>query len=169
MGPARDPFYVRYAWLPLFVLGLLAAVTSLGYIAIGLQEVPDSPVLIAEGRVSTAELLAHGAPQMITVFQQTMREWGIWEGVLGLMVAALAAGPLRRGERWAWYTLWLFPAGLALSYVNLLLSGAFDAPGEGDAAFIWWALLFIVAVSSLLLATPRVFGRRELMRQESST
>ena len=38
-----------------------------------------------------------------------IRAWGItWVG-FNILVLALSVGPYRRGERWAWYTLWLVP------------------------------------------------------------
>ncbi len=47
------------------------------------------------------------------------RAWGItWVG-FNIFALAVIVGPYRRGERWAWYTLWLLPL-LLLSYFVLL-------------------------------------------------
>ena len=46
------------------------------------------------------------------------RAWGItWVG-FNIFALVLSVGPYRRGERWAWYTLWLLPL-LLLSYFVL--------------------------------------------------
>jgi hypothetical protein len=46
------------------------------------------------------------------------RAWGItWVG-FNIFALAVIVGPYRRGERWAWYTLWLLPL-LLLSYFVL--------------------------------------------------
>jgi hypothetical protein len=38
-----------------------------------------------------------------------MRAWGItWVG-FNIFALSVIVGPYRRGERWAWYTLWLLP------------------------------------------------------------
>jgi hypothetical protein len=38
-----------------------------------------------------------------------LRAWGMtWVG-FNILVLAMSVGPYRRGERWAWYTLWLMP------------------------------------------------------------
>lgn len=65
----------------------------------------------------------------------------------GVMTLALAAGPLRRGERGAWRILWIFVGGLALITVVFYLD---DAPALGS----YYLLLSASAAIALVLSTP---------------
>ena len=86
-------------------------------------------------------------------FDHTLRENGLNEVMIGLLALVIAAGGLRRGERWAWYamstwTVWLVAQGLLA-----FSSGRTD---EGISAVVFLAL----ALAALALSYPVSFGAR---------
>jgi cell division protein FtsW (lipid II flippase) len=92
----RMEAYGRYGWVILFAgaaLGIFGSVALL---------FPSDPSLLpSDPRV----------PWLT-------RAWGItWVG-FNILALAVIVGPYRRGERWAWYALWLLPL-LLLSYFVL--------------------------------------------------
>ena len=95
----RMEAYGKYAWIILFagaVLGIFGGV-----------------VLMFPSLISSPYLITHDARIL-----WLMRAWGItWVG-FNIFALAVTVGPYRRGERWAWYTLWLVPL-LLLSYFVL--------------------------------------------------
>ena len=74
-----------------------------------------------------------------------IRAWGItWIG-FNILALVLIVGPYRRGERWAWYALWLMP---------LLLVGYFVLSPELAMNLV---LAILTAALGLLLPYRRYF------------
>jgi hypothetical protein len=77
--------YGKYAWMILFISALLGISGGVSLMF------PSDPTSLS--------------PRGLWI----IRAWGItWVG-FNIFVLALSVGPYRRGERWAWYTLWLVP------------------------------------------------------------
>ncbi len=95
----RMEAYGRYGWMILFasaVLGIFGGV-----------------VLMFPSLMSPSYPMSQSARVLWLT-----RAWGItWVG-FNIFALAVIVGPYRRGERWAWYTLWLLPL-LLLSYFVL--------------------------------------------------
>lgn len=105
----RPAFYERHAWVLVALIGLVLALGGAGYLVIGLDPQPDYGLALPEGRTSTAELLADSPAAMTPILRNTLTEYGIMQAGLGVLVVVLAAVPFRRGERWAWFALWVVP------------------------------------------------------------
>lgn len=103
--PAKAP--VRYAWIPLFlvtlVILLVAGGGEQGPVAEGsvLHAFASPPHFTGEAPDGILELRLLGAQLMMLA-------------VLGL---AVILRPFRRGERWAWYALWCYPAFFVIHIV----------------------------------------------------
>ena len=83
----------------------------------------------------------------------TAQENALNEQIVGLMAIVVAAGGLRRGERWAWYaisvwTLWAIAQGLL----------AFGAGRMGEA--ITAVIMLALAFAALALSFRNSFGAR---------
>ena len=69
---------------------------------------------------------------------------------LGLLIVVTAAIPLRRGEAWAWYTLWVVPA-VFVGLATVVFTG-------GGVVWLVQLPTAFVALIGLLAAYPRVFS-----------
>ena len=80
--------YEKYGWM------VLAVSAILGIVAAALTTVPP---------------LSWFADPVIIMSYSIMGGWGVtWVG-FNVIALVLALIPFRRGERWAWYTLWTLP------------------------------------------------------------
>ena len=117
----RAEAYGRNAWIILFAtaaLGIFGGVSVM---------VPTNPT--------------YQLPSVIWI----IRAWGItWIG-FNILALVLIVGPYRRGERWAWYALWLMP---------LLLIGYFVLSPE---LTMYLVLAILTAALGLLLPYRRYF------------
>jgi hypothetical protein len=136
--PAKAP--VRYAWIPLFLVTLVILLFlsggEEGPVAEGsvLHAFASSPHFTDEAPGSILELRLRGNLLLMVV-------------VLGL---AVILGPFRRGERWAWWALWCYPAFFVL---HIIAFGTFVIDG----------IFALICVSSLLVPYRKFFpkGRAE--------
>ncbi len=95
----RMEAYGKYAWIILFAS---AALGIFGGVVLMFPSLMSTPYPITQD----ARVL------------WLTRAWGItWVG-FNILALAVIVGPYRKGERWAWYTLWLLPL-LLLSYFVL--------------------------------------------------
>jgi hypothetical protein len=96
--PRKERAYEKYAWVLLFVVGILTIVDSIGTWGsyanwVGPFNSPD-PI----------------------VFSSRAAGYGIF------ILVVLWVG-YRRGERWAWYVFWYLPVGIALTFIRVLNGG----------------------------------------------
>jgi hypothetical protein len=77
-----------------------------------------------------------------------------WASLLTLAIAVLG---LRRGQRWAWLTMWLVgPLSGVLSVIVLL--SAENVPGAGVPAPLITQMIFLIITVGLLLLTYRKYN-----------
>ena len=142
-------WYERYAWILLFVMGLMLVLLGVSYIVLALPDRPTYELALNEGRVYTAPLLEQAPPQLSRIFGQVGRSWGIFEAGFGLFVLAITWSRFRQGDRGAWFVLWLLPAAILAEWVNVLHAGANPGPIP---------VLVVVSVLGLVLPIRRFFG-----------
>ena len=102
----------RRAWMLFFVLGVGSVLAA----PIGLVGRPPDPPS-AEGMtgLTLAEIGAR-MPGISSYIESLARQLGNFMLAFGVLLAAVAAGPFRRGERWAWSALWIVPVILAIQF-----------------------------------------------------
>jgi hypothetical protein len=104
----------KRAWLIFFLLGIGAAVAA----PIGLLgRPPDPPSPEGTTGLTLAEI-SERIPGMSTYIASIARQLGNFMLATGVLMAAVAAGPFRRGERWAWYSMWTAPVLLTIQFLN---------------------------------------------------
>ena len=134
------------AWILFFVLGILFVPAAFIQMS---GRPPDPPSL--EGTTGlTSDQIAARIPGISDYIASLSRQMGNFMLTLGILMAAIAAVPFRRGEKWAWYALWVAPLMLLIQFLNSRF-------GSG-----WWADLgFAVgSAAGLLLSYRRFFPKQ---------
>ena len=100
---------------------------------------PDPPS--PEGFTSlSSDQIAARIPGMSGYISSISRQLGNFMLAMGVLMMGVAAFPFRRGEKWAWYTMWTAPLMLFIQFAN-------SWGGNG-----WWADLGLGALTSAALA-----------------
>jgi hypothetical protein len=131
-------WFRRHGWWIFFLLGIgavLAAPIEL------LGRPPDPPSAEGITGLSLDEIgeRVPGIPRFISSISRQLGNFMLTSGVL---MAAIAAIPFRKGERWAWWAMWTAPLLLLIQFVNSNF-------GSG-----WWADLGLVPVTLAALLAP---------------
>jgi hypothetical protein len=95
------------------ILAVVATLTSLSGLYVGLTPVGAQTEL--SGR--TWEEFAVADPEVATIYTMDLVLLGMSLAAFGILATIVTLVPYRRGERWAWFALWLIPlvhGGIAL-------------------------------------------------------
>lgn len=104
----------RRAWLLFFGLGVVAAIAA-PLLLLGNAPDPPSP----EGFTGlSAAALAARIPGIAGYISSISTQMGNFMLTSGVLMAAIAFGPFRRGEKWAWYAFWVVPLMLLIQFLN---------------------------------------------------
>ena len=104
----------RHAWLIFFILGILSVIAA----PINLMgHPPDPPSPSNLTGLSSTEIAAR-IPGIAGYIGSISTQLGNFMLATGLLLAAVAIGPFRRGEKWAWYAAWTAPLLLLIQLVN---------------------------------------------------
>ncbi|GAC1508651.1 MAG: hypothetical protein NVS1B3_10090 [Candidatus Dormibacteraceae bacterium] len=88
-----------------------------------------------------------------------VRAQAIWMMIAGVLSAFIAATAFRRGERWAWFAMAVWPIGTAVLDLNLLFS--IKHPGGGvPPPLVSGAISIILALAALALTYRTAFRRQ---------
>src|SRR5687767_7412723 len=108
-------FMERHGW-KVFV-ALSAVVTLFGIIDVlegGGTFRSGEAVLFRSLTGTTWEELQAADPGAARLMDQQVRSGGTALAVLGLLSLAVSATALRRGDRWAWFAMWIWPLWVLL-------------------------------------------------------
>ena len=113
-GAIGDASRGQRAWLLFFSLGVLAVIAA-PYLLLGNAPDPPSP----EGFTGfSSDEIAARVPGMPGYVSSISTQLGNFMLISGVLMAAIAAGPFRRREQWAWYVLWVVPLMLLIQFLN---------------------------------------------------
>jgi hypothetical protein len=155
----RRPFFERYAWAIFTGLSVVIVVFGLGDIASGGSTYESGEAVLFNSLTGTtwSDLRATD-PGAANLIDYLVRAGGGELLVVGLLSLAICLTGLRRGERWAWLAMWVWPLWVAL--VIPLLLGAARTPGAGvPVPVISGSVVFVIAVATLLLSSRRYLLR----------
>ncbi|MHA2428705.1 MAG: hypothetical protein ACXADB_11845 [Candidatus Hermodarchaeia archaeon] len=152
-----ERLYEKYAWVIYLVLGLL-------WVVVGLTQAfyPDALLETDAQRVtdmSWSELRA-SSPEATELVRYHYWEMGLLKTSWSLFVLAVTLTGFRRGERWAWYTLWLVPICL-ISYA-IFYAGWFGGVNESLESIP----IITISLIGLILPYRKFFPR--LPQEEES-
>lgn len=137
--------YQKYAWLIFFALGIGALIAA----PIQLLGNPPGPPSPERTTGLTLDEIAERVPGMSRYIASTSRQLGNFMLAFGGLLVAIAAVPFRKGERWAWYTVWVVPLLLFIQFINSGRGWQFDLA------------LVPVTLAGLLLPYRKFFPRKQ--------
>lgn len=129
------------AWLVFLLLGV-AAVLGAPIMLLGNPPVPPSAEQMTGQSLTEIDALIPGIRQYVGSISVQMGNFML---AMGVMLSAIAGGPFRRGERWAWLTLWIVPVLVLIQFVN----SNFGLGWQVDLGLI------PITVAALLVTRPR--------------
>lgn len=150
MNTSIEKGYEKYAWLFLFVFGLLTVIAA----PINLSGRPPSPPVPERLTGLTLEQMDGRIPGIVGYIAGISRQLGNFMLAFGVLLMFIAAVPYRKGERWAWYTALMLPILLSIQIANSFATGGF-----------LWQVDFgalIVALAGLLLPFRKFFPKHQV-------
>ena len=142
--------YEKYGWVVLLALGLL-------WLVVGLTQVfnPDGLLENEAQHVTDMSLseLEASCPEATELLRFLYGAVGMLKTSWSFLVLAITLTGYRRGEKWAWYTLWLVPA-------LLVGQGLFNSVFLGDFnEMLQWIPITTISLLGLLLPYRKFFPR----------
>jgi hypothetical protein len=147
----------RHGWK--LLLGLSSIVTMFGVgdaIKGGSTLQNDEAVLMQGVTGTTWQELRADHPRIANLIDTQIRAHAVSLLVLGLLSATVSLTGLRRGERWAWYAMWIWPLWSASAAVNTLKVD--KVPGAGTPVpAISGSIFTVLSALTLILSYRKYF------------
>jgi len=149
-GVLMERPWVKYGWMVYLFLGLL-------WLVVGLTQVFNPDGLLEDEALhvkgmSLSELEA-SCPEATELVRFLFGAVGMLKTSWSLLVLAITLTGYRRGEKWAWYTMWLVPA-------LLVGQGLFNSVFLGDfKEMLQWIPITTLSLLGLLLPYRKFFPR----------
>jgi hypothetical protein len=142
--------YVKYGWVIYLFLGLL-------WLVVGLTQVFNPEALLDDEAQHITDMplseLEASFPESTELVLYLFGALGMLKTSWSLLVLAITLTGYRKGEKWAWYTLWLVPA-------LLVGQGLFNSVFLGDfKEMLQWIPITTISILGLLLPYRKFFPR----------
>ena len=126
----------RASWI---ILAVVAALTILSGVYVGLM--PTGSQTELSGR--TWEEFAAADPEVARIYSMDLVLLGITLTAFAILGTILSLIPYRRGERWAWFALWLIPLGHGGMALRMLID-------QYSAGYVYLGLCIISLIGILI-------------------
>lgn len=148
----------RYDWVVWVVLALLGVMMGVSDMLTGGPTYASGEAALFEGITGmTWDQLQVAEPGAARFIDYQVRSAGGSILFSGLLTIAIAVLGLRRGQRWAWLTMWMLgPLSIVLSLIVLLSTE--KVPGAGVPAPLIGQTIFLIIAVGLLLLTYRKYN-----------
>ncbi len=148
-NPRRETFFERHAWQVFLGMSTVIGLFGIGDMINGASDLQTGETVLMHSVTGTSwnELRA-GHPKVARMIEVKFRTEGASLTMIACLSMIICLVGLRRGERWAWYTMWAFPAWAALTV--FFFWQVDKEPGLGIPVPIYSGS-FIFAVSVLML------------------
>lgn len=154
-----ENFFEQHAWKVLLGLSVIIAVFGLGDVLTGGATFAsgESPTIVGISGLTWQEL-GTASPHAATMIDYLVRAGGVHLFVFGILSTVVSLTALRRGERWAWYAMWLWPVWMV--FIVLLLLSAYKQVGSGiPPPVVSGSIFSILAGLALLLSFRKYFPK----------
>jgi len=142
--------YEKYGWVVFLALGLLWVVVGFNQTFLP-NELLEGDVKLIMG-LSWSELKAL-SPVATDFVRWLYGAMGLLKMSWSFLVLAITLTGYRRGEKWAWYALWLVP-------ILLVSSALFNSSFVGDfSLMLEWIPITTISVLGLLLPYRKFFSK----------
>jgi hypothetical protein len=111
----------KQAWIVFLGFGILSVIAGVSIVA-GVLPNPPSSESTTGLTLDQVDARVPGLHDFVLGFS---RQLGNFMIATGILLAGVAAGPYRTGERWAWYICWIMPLVLVVQLWNSLATGGF--------------------------------------------
>jgi hypothetical protein len=146
--PRVEKFYQRNAWILLFALGIISISFSLLFILLGGSLLDYLEIRGVTGM--TWNQVVASSPKLANEINLVARAGYGFTDLLGaVLLTMVSMRSYRKGERWAWYAMWIVPLALGSITVTGFSSGATGWP-------IFFGL-FVVALLGVVLPYKKFF------------
>lgn len=143
----------RHTWWGLMFFAVVFVVFGVSDLIIGATADPGIPLGLTG--LTPAQLEAESA-SAYRMFDFMTRANGFSLLIVGLQMAAVLVFGFRRNQRWAWWTMWLFPAWAIGVLVFYVVAGTV-ADQPPPPPMLSGPFLAVIAAAILLVSAPRFF------------
>jgi hypothetical protein len=148
----RGSFIERIDWMIWTVLAVIIVVFGVGDIQIGGTTYDTGESVMFSGITGmTWDELNATDPAAARFIDGQVRSGGAHLAMVGLLSLAIVIFGLRRGQRWAWLTMWLWPLWIVVVLLMILLTER--VPGAGiPVPAISGTIFLVITVATLVLS-----------------
>jgi hypothetical protein len=154
-GTRRETWFERNGWTVFTGISLVTLIFGLGdMISGGSTFALGETVMFNRLTGTTWDALRAADPGAANMIDYQVRAGGAWLLLLGIFSLAICVTALRRGERWAWYAMLVWPLGVAL--IVAVLWSATQGPGNGiPVPIISGSITIVISTATLALSARR--------------
>ena len=148
-------FSERHAWKVFAAIGVIIALFGAGDIGSGGASFQSGEgVLFTSLTGTTWDELRAADPGAAKMIDYLWRAEGAVLVVAGMLTFAISLTALRRGDRWAWYAMWVFPLWIGLVYLVFWISQP-DLSTGIPVPLLSGTVFLAVTVATLVLSQGR--------------
>lgn len=143
----------RFVWVVFATLSVIVILFGVGDLLQGGETFRSGEAVLFQSLTGTTwdELRAND-PGAARVIDQQVRGTGTILLVLGLLSLAVTLTALRRGERWAWFAMWIWPLWLVQIYLVFWLVQP-DLSGGIPVPLVSGTIILVLTVATLVLSS----------------
>jgi hypothetical protein len=152
-------FVERHAWKVFAGLSLIVILFGIGDLLQGGETFRSGESVLFQAITgNTWDELVAADPAAARLIDQQVRSTGGILIVMGLLSLAVCVTALRRGERWAWYSMWIWPLWFLLIYATFWTVQP-DFGGGVPVPLVSGTIFLVITVVTLALSYRRYRGQ----------
>jgi hypothetical protein len=155
----NESFFERHAWKVLLFFSVFMSLIGLPDILVVGSFYQEKEGTLLEAITGMAwEQLEAANPDAAAMIDLKLRIGGVQFLFLGLFSLAIVLTGFRRGERWAWYAMWLYPLFLGLH--SLVILSVYKHPQAGiPVPLVSGPVVLAVTALTLALSYRKFFPK----------